>query len=141
VDENIHLINLLSEFDSLIGQNKLILSSFNYGLGHDEVEKLLKTEQDRLAKSASEYAGRYKKKGDKFYEDKNYNKAIEMYSKAIEMDGDMYSAFNRRGNCYYVLEDYAKALSDFDWSTNIKRDYSIAYYNKGNCLRKLKHYK
>jgi tetratricopeptide (TPR) repeat protein len=141
VDENQHLIEVLADFEKWAPADKLLTCQFQLGLSGARFEAQRVDEQARMRAKSREYALKYKARADQHYDRKEYEKAIEVYSSAIDMDPGLYSAFNRRGNCYHMLEEYIKAREDFDRAIAIKEDFSIAYYNKGNALRKLKLYK
>ena len=46
--------------------------------------------------------------------EKKYDKALENFNKAIEMNPAYIEAYNKRGMCYYELKKYRNALTDFD---------------------------
>ena len=50
------------------------------------------------------------KKGNSFYKDGGYQKAIENYTKAIEIDPKNAKAYYNRGNAYKGLEKYDNAI-------------------------------
>ncbi len=45
---------------------------------------------------------------------KDYSKALDDYSKAIEIDPNYASAYFNTGNTYIVLKEYSKALEDYN---------------------------
>ena len=50
----------------------------------------------------------------------NYNKAIECYRKAIELDPKYASAWNHMGGAYVQLGDYQKAVECFQKAVELK---------------------
>ncbi len=55
----------------------------------------------------------YGYKGDAYVGKRNWDKAIEAYSKAIESDTN-YMAYDTRAYVYFCKEDYPHAIADFD---------------------------
>ena len=70
----------------------------------------------------------------------NHEKAIEYYTKAIELNPDYADALNNRGACYDGLKEYEKALVDYNKAIELKPDYAVAYNNRGLCYKNLKEY-
>ena len=67
-----------------------------------------------------------------------YDKAIEDYNRAIQLNpGDAY-AYSNRGNTYYYLQRYDEALADHNQALQINPNFSNAYLNRGNVFRDLK---
>jgi SpoVK/Ycf46/Vps4 family AAA+-type ATPase len=66
-----------------------------------------------------------------YYNKKNYDKAIEDYSHAVETDADNPLIYNNRGDAYYRKQDFEKAIADYDKAISLNKDYLKAYYNRG----------
>jgi len=89
------------------------------------------------------------------YDEGNYDKAIEHFTKAIELDPANVDAYYNRGICYtegerfhhydklpqqtYIeagLEDeekaYQSAMADFNKALELDPNYALAYFGKGN---------
>jgi hypothetical protein len=66
--------------------------------------------------------------------DKQYERAIECYSRAIILAPRLEYAYNNRGNTYNTLRQYDLALQDYDKAIALKPDYAAAYYNRANTL-------
>ncbi len=62
------------------------------------------------------------------YENKDFPKAIALYSKAIEIHPD-YLAYTRRANCYHILKKYDQAAEDYEKAIRLKKDFVPAYNN------------
>ncbi len=73
----------------------------------------------------------YEKSGVVEFNNGNYRKAIENYTRGLESDQDNASLYNNRGLAYCGLEKYAKAVADYDKAIEIKPDFADAYYNRG----------
>jgi tetratricopeptide (TPR) repeat protein len=66
-----------------------------------------------------------------------YDKAIEDYNRAIQINsGDAY-AYSNRGNTYYYLQQYDEALADHNRALQLNPNFSNAYLNRGNVYRDL----
>ncbi len=70
------------------------------------------------------YGEDYLLQGDSQYAKGNFNKAIQLYTKAISVNPNNCTAYNNRGLVYYELKDYSTAISD----------YSTAIGKQPNCL-------
>lgn len=82
----------------------------------------------------------YLSKGNRAYDENEYDKAIEYYNKAIELDPDFADAYNNRGIAYRRKGECAKAIEDYNKAIELDPDYSEAYYNRGRAYRYLKEY-
>jgi tetratricopeptide (TPR) repeat protein len=58
-------------------------------------------------------------------------KAVEYYTKAIDLQKNNAELYNNRGTAYYNLEQYVLALDDFNKAINLKKDFVDAYNNRG----------
>ena len=81
--------------------------------------------------------GSLARSGNSSYYKKDFPKAYEYYSKALEKSPkDARLVFNR-GAAYYRMEDYAKAAEDFEEAAKNPKLKSAAYYNAGNAYYKM----
>lgn len=69
----------------------------------------------------------------------NFNKAIENYSKAIEIK-ETHTLYNNRGIAYAELKLFNEAISDYSKAIEINPNYPLAYNNKANAEIDLKLY-
>ncbi len=53
----------------------------------------------------------------------NYEKVLENYNSAIELDDSRTISFINRGNINVILEDYQAALSDYQTALKLANDY------------------
>ena len=80
------------------------------------------------------------------YQQKNYEKAIEYYTKAIEADHDNTKAYHNRGLAHFKqggwkhTEPFEKAISDYTRAIELDPDYLDAYYNLGIAYEQFIHY-
>ena len=73
----------------------------------------------------------------------NYDEALTMYNKILEMNQDnkINSVIsNHRGMVFFVLSDYEKAIADFTFSVQTNPNNFRAYNNRGLAYRMLKRY-
>lgn len=68
-----------------------------------------------------------------FYDSGDYDKAIESYTKAIELNINYIEAYNNRGISYRYLKEYEKAIADINKAIELKPNYANAYHYRGIC--------
>ena len=71
---------------------------------------------------------------------KDYDKAIADYSKAIELDPQFVEAYNNRGIDREKQKDYEKAIADYSKAIDLSPGYAAAYNNRGNAWGDKKDY-
>ena len=59
-----------------------------------------------------------------------YDKAIQDFSKAIELDPTNVSVYYSRGDCYKNIEEYDKAIQDFSKAIELDPTNASVYYSK-----------
>ena len=69
---------------------------------------------------------------------KKFNKAIENFSKSINLNPNFADNFNNRGIAYAEVKNYKMAISDYDQAINLKKNYFNAYLNKAIALNNYK---
>jgi tetratricopeptide (TPR) repeat protein/uncharacterized membrane protein YhaH (DUF805 family) len=72
--------------------------------------------------------------------EKDPQKKIALYTKAIELDPKQAMAFNNRGLAYFTKKDYDQALKDYDQAIVLKPDFALAYNNRGDAYYQRKEY-
>jgi tetratricopeptide (TPR) repeat protein len=60
-----------------------------------------------------------------------YDRAIEDYSRSIQLDPRIHAAFFNRGLAYVAIGDDDRAMQDFDEQIRLQRDYDSAYRQRG----------
>ena len=75
--------------------------------------------------------------GENLFREGQVGKAIEEFSKAIELDQDHVGVYLCRGISYYRLADYGNAVADINKAIELKPKHADAYYCRGACYREL----
>lgn len=78
---------------------------------------------------------------EKFEKGKNYEGAIENYSKAIEMDPKYEAAYPARAKCYELINFKTEAIEDYKKAIVFDPKNKELYYNIGRLQVDLKNYK
>ena len=68
------------------------------------------------------------------------DRAIQHYSRAIDLKRDFTNAFNNRGAAYSLIEQYDRAIVDYDMAIQLKPHNAIVYYNRGIAYNNKKEY-
>jgi import receptor subunit TOM70 len=88
----------------------------------------------------TEYAERLKRAGNSAYGDKAYNRAIDLYSKAILCKKDPVF-YSNRAACYSALGEWEKVVDDTTTALNLDRLYVKALNRRSNAYEKVKQYR
>lgn len=70
-----------------------------------------------------------------------FERAVDLISKAIKIDPKNAEAYYNRGTAFKELKRYEDALVNYDKAISLKRDYTEAYYNRGIALLELSRFK
>jgi len=89
----------------------------------------------------SERACEWYNKGLDFGKSGKYEKAIECFDKAIELNPNFAWAYNNRGTAHYYLKEYEKAVEDYNKAIELDPKDTRAYDNRELALSKLKEQK
>lgn len=85
--------------------------------------------------SFSQEAKKHLESGNEFFDKGEYEKAIEQYDKALELDPNYYQAQFNKGDALYRSEKYADAIQEFEKVTAEEipdQVKSSAFHNIGN---------
>ena len=66
----------------------------------------------------------------------DFKKAIEFYTKAIEIDNKHFKAYLNRGFAYDKIGETDKAISDYSRAVTIEPKNAYCYYNRGISLNR-----
>ncbi len=78
--------------------------------------------------------------GNDCFEMGDNSRAIDCYTRAIELDPAFTSAFINRGSVFTAMGNYFRALEDYDQAIELDPLDSVTFYNRGNVHRKLRDY-
>ena len=79
----------------------------------------------------AEDAETYYNRGVDYYNQKQYESAIQCYTKAIELNPNFAMAYNNRGAVYNELKQYERAIQDYDKAIELNPNLATAYTNCG----------
>lgn len=85
----------------------------------------------------SKQAEAYKEKGNEEFKKGNFDKAIEFYTYATEMDPRNHVFYTNRALCYDKMQKYDKALRDAEKSLELKGDWEKGHFRRAAALQKL----
>jgi tetratricopeptide (TPR) repeat protein len=71
----------------------------------------------------------------------NHQAAVEMISRAIEIDPKIEIYYSNRGKALSELKQFELAVMSYDKAIELKPDYTQAYFGRGNALHQLKQFK
>ena len=72
-----------------------------------------------------------------YYNRGEYEKAVEEYKRAIEINRESVEAYYHLGMAYSSLGKYKEAVEAYSRAIRIKPDYAVAYYNLGHAYSNL----
>jgi tetratricopeptide (TPR) repeat protein len=78
------------------------------------------------------------KQGKEQLDKKNYKKAIDYFSQAIELNKKYTEAYFSRGECFDKQKKYKEALKDYSMASNLKPKDSYFYYSIGTVYVRMK---
>lgn len=107
------------------------------------LQSMNRAEQQEEEKRAREDAltiWDYIRRGDRAWDEKRRQDAIDEYTKAIDLDPNSAAAYSRRGFMYGDLELHEKAIEDYTATIRLMPDNSAAYNNRGTSYHKLGQY-
>lgn len=79
----------------------------------------------------------YKAEGNAAFNQKNFQEAADLYTKAIELDGNDAVFYSNRSGCFVSLEKYEQALEDAEKCLQINPNFVKGYSRKALALYKL----
>ena len=79
-------------------------------------------------------AMKLKEEGNQAYKNKDYRRAIQLYSQAINVNPQDPNFYSNRALCYFNLEDYFKCVNDCDHAIQLNASFTKAYKKKASAL-------
>lgn len=101
-------------------------------LTSDIISKLSETEKE-------EWAMQLKEDGNQEFKNKNFKKAIEFYSAALELKQDPIY-YSNRSACYAALDDHENVIKDTTEAINLKPDYTKCILRRATSFEVLEKY-
>lgn len=88
---------------------------------------------DQCLSLQEDYALAYKYRGNLYYDESNYEKALENYEKYSQYDSDITSSefYYRKGYCYNEFDKYDDAIASLKKAVELKSNYTSAYNELG----------
>ncbi|CAK9442283.1 uncharacterized protein LODBEIA_P60260 [Lodderomyces beijingensis] len=86
-----------------------------------------------------EWASKLKEDGNVEFKQKNYQKAIEFYSAALELKQDPVY-YSNRSACYSALDDHQKVIEDTTTAISLKPDYTKCILRRATSYELLEQY-
>eukprot|EP01137_Pigoraptor_chileana_P027038 Opistho-2@9129 len=84
------------------------------------------TEEDKAQAEA------FKEKGNKLFQERRFDKAVEEYTKAIIVNPDIPAYYANRAFAYIKVESYGYALEDSSKAIDMDKTYIKAYYRRAS---------
>uniref|UniRef100_T1JVA2 RNA polymerase II-associated protein 3 n=1 Tax=Tetranychus urticae TaxID=32264 RepID=T1JVA2_TETUR len=81
-----------------------------------------------------------KEKGNQFFKEKNYESAVNCYSKAIEYDRTNHLLYGNRSQAYLNLNRPDEAVKDCNQALKLDSNYVKGYLRRGTALKMLSDY-
>ena len=91
--------------------------------------------------AGNESASAYNILGNASFAKNNFPEAIEYYSKAIELDGEVSLYWYNRANSKAMLKKHAEAMPDYNKAIELEKTNADYYFNRGTTLFFVKDYK
>ncbi len=140
IKENTNLVNknrqlieqnktLNKQYDDCLSELKELKSQLNIAKTQDEknkVENAIKNNENKFK------ALHYEDEGTILHNKHDYNGAILKYTKAIETDDTLSSAYANRGTTYYIIGNLELALNDLNKAISLNDDVYWYYRSRGN---------
>lgn len=79
-----------------------------------------------------ENAEAYFKRGGFYYEQEEYDKAIEDFSRSIKLAPDLAMSYTARGLAYYSKDQHDKAIEDFNQALHLDPESALTYGARGS---------
>ncbi|MDQ3801576.1 MAG: protein kinase [Acidobacteriota bacterium] len=77
----------------------------------------------------------FHRQGNNYYSRRQFDKAIETYTLAIELNRNDFALYNNRGAAYHASGEYQKAIADYTKSIELNPYYFSAYNNRAEAYK------
>jgi tetratricopeptide (TPR) repeat protein len=82
----------------------------------------------------------YANRGIVFTEIEQYGRAIEDYSKALELNPIDVSSYYNRGQTFCLIEQYKRAIENYNKAIELYPNFATYYFDRGNAFLQIKYY-
>jgi len=100
----------------------------------------MKCDYNKAIQLNPRYTDAYFKRGNTYFDNRDYDRAMADYSKAIQLDPRYTFAYYNRGNTYFNKGNYDQAIVDYSKTIQLDSQYTVAYYDRGNAYFKNDNY-
>lgn len=87
--------------------------------------------------SAQTDVDRYFYYAEYYQKQKDYEQAIDWYSKAITLNEKYTEAYHQRGRCRQFSKDYTGAIADYTTAIKLFPHYTKSYLNRAACKNRI----
>ena len=84
-----------------------------------------------IAQTPKEQADEFFKIGEKSLNKKDYKKAVEFFTKVIDIDKGDANAYAFRGQSYHYMAKYIEAMEDYNKAIELEPNYAEVYHLRG----------
>ena len=129
LDEVIHSNSEITDADILFKRGQ---ESLRKGKPHDIIGNTGKVTEDKnKVKNIENQWEKIYNEGMEYYDSKNYEVAIQLFSEVIKLQPDNAKAYNYRGDSYSRDRNFPAAIIDLSRAIDISPSYYTAYNNRG----------
>ena len=127
-----------------LGQYEKALADFNKALDLNSNNEIVRDNRKRMLKKLNldlSTVDALLERAEQFKKNKEYARAIEDYTKVLELEPNNQNAYFRRGGSYLDAKQYMAAVDDYNKLLVLNPNYDRAvHYNRGQAHRNLKNY-
>jgi tetratricopeptide (TPR) repeat protein len=137
----------IADFNEAINRDPDLADAyFNRGFAYQDMGNPEKAAADfaalvKLGPTNADLFRAYRALAEVYAQQRNYDKAIEAFNAAIEVDPDYAWTWNMRGLMYAAKKMWGKAIADYTQAISLAPRYALAYYNRGSAHALNKRYK
>jgi tetratricopeptide (TPR) repeat protein len=132
----------IASLESSIGKNKNLTEELS--VNYSEIVKMVENQEKTLAEEEKKHklseAKRINNTGVMAYHNGQYEKAKELFNKAIKLDSTFTEAYNNLGLTYTETDEETKATEAFKKAIELNPDLSTTYNNLGYAFYRLESY-
>lgn len=138
------LVDLISKKRSFsYAMTVLVVISFVYSVSSFQRNKVWKNEYSLWADVVSKppvKARSYGYLGNAYMDENQYGKALETFSKSIEIEPERWQEYHNRASVYKLLKRYQSSINELNTCIKLKPEYDKFFIDRADCFLKLKKY-